>query len=135
MALKKFKKQPKEKRQPKPPFVRIMANGVITFNKGLSRFLNLSEGIGIDFYQDEEDSRDWYLKVDKDSENKVRKKKPHDLYVFNNVRLANAILSSIGASDEGLDTLALPVVKEATTFPESEGNYFAIITNVIRKND
>ncbi len=122
MKLKKMEFTVAHMKKGAAPAIRVTKGGVFSFNKGLSEHLKLNAGTGVDFFQDEEVPRDWYIKLSEKSQNKVRRKEPSKGYLFNNAGLAGAFLTSIDAIDDSKSF-------KVATVPEKVGKefYYAIL--------
>lgn len=132
MKIKTFVTGPRAIKKNTAPRIHVTPRGVIAMNIMLSEKLKLKPGMGVDFHQDEEESKDWYISVNEKSLNKVRQKKSAKSFLFNNVRLTDAIISSI-CPDNILPTVTFFVAQESIEVPGIEGPCFAIITSSAKK--
>lgn len=123
MKLKKIEFTPTHAKKGGPPALRVAKGGVFSFNKSLMEHLKLKAGSGVDFFQDEEEKKDWYIRLDPNSKNKVRAKKDAPGVIFNNAQLAQHFLESAEVNEE---SYSFPVCKEPTKVGKEL--YYAVIT-------
>lgn len=134
MNLKTFDVEPNSTRKSKSLRVRVTIMGVISLNTNLSERLGLVPGMGVDFHQDKEEAKDWYISVNPKSANKVRHTTPGKSFLFNNARLAESIRESV-CPDSISYSVGFPVSSIPIQVEGKSGDIFAIITSVAIKRD
>lgn len=132
MKIKTFDLAPGSGKKGMAPRIRLIPSGLITLNGTLCEKLGLEVGSGVDFHQDEDEPKDWYISVNPGSYNKLRKKETGALLMFNNVRLVQAIMSS-ACPDISFPTVGFFVAKESIKMPGIKSDCFAIITSSAKK--
>lgn len=101
--------------------------GQIRFNKGLSDKLGLKEGSTLAFFEDEEESGDWYIKPNSTAGFALRKDASSSL-LFNSKCLSDAIKSSVNKSASS--KVVIPV---GGSIESPDGSLiFALITNAAK---
>lgn len=134
MKIKTFDLGPDPNRRVGEPRIRVNTIGVITINTALCELLDLKHGSGVDFHQDLEEPRDWYISRNPQSKNKVRKKVRLNVVLFNNVRLAKEMIEST-CPDLYSRSISFLVSKKISRIDGVQGDCFAIITSSIKKVD
>lgn len=120
-----------EKTRETGKYISINKAGVFSFSKDLSQAIELSEGQKIDFYQDEENLKDWYFSIVENGQNIVRtgtKSEKYQMMMLNCSDMAKKIKTSLNFDIS--KTLRVPV---GVVFIEGQQNYYPIITAAVKK--
>lgn len=120
-----------EKTRETGKYISINKAGVFSFSKDLSKAIELIEGKKIDFYQDEENPKDWYFSVVENGQNIIRtgaKSEKCQMMMLNCSDMAKKIKASLNFDNS--KTLRVPV---GVSFQEGEQIFHPIITAAINK--
>ena len=100
-------------------FIRVNKTGVFAISTELRRRLNLNTNDQVAIYQDQDEPKDWYLKIE---EGLICRKgnNPYTSIIFNSASIAKKIFESIGFEGK---SLVIPVSHEPIA------GYYAFITS------
>lgn len=118
-----------EGRRALSPALKFNSSGIFTINTSLAETLKLSEGDNIDFFQDQEKPKEWYITVSKDFGCPVTfsKSKEYVIRKFQKKRLYEFVRKSFGIAEKN-GTFLIGTPKEF------EGNiYYPLLLKKIMK--
>lgn len=133
MKLKKYNKKNTQSSKSTHPFISFNQKGQIIINSRLHSLLNPNdhESISLEFLNDEDSPRDWYIKLTGQDGFCLRNKKESKYWVFNSSVLAKKIFSELKPPGYDKPTLRF-LVKADPVNVEGESAYL-IFTKPVEK--